>query len=215
MSSLGATEDARRGQKLVIGPWVHGGSPVSVSGEYNFGTRAGALALDLQGQILSHYDYWLKGEDNGFVDQPPVRIFVMGENVWRYENSWPLDRAANTRYYLRSGGRANTLNGDGALSLDSPNSEPPDVFAYNPLDPAPTRGGQLCCDPAFMAAGGVRPAPGGGAPRRACVLHAAVGARHGGHGACDCDAVRLELGQGHRLYRKAGWTFHPTATRAT
>ena len=153
MSSLGATEDARRGQKLVIGPWVHGGSPVSVSGEYNFGTRAGALALDLQGQILSHYDYWLKGEDNGFVDQPPVRIFVMGENVWRYENSWPLDRAANTRYYLRSGGRANTLNGDGALSLDSSNSEPPDVFAYNPLDPAPTRGGQLCCDPAFMAAG--------------------------------------------------------------
>ena len=153
MSSLGATEDARRGQKLVIGPWVHGGSPVSVSGEYNFGTRAGALALDLQGQILSHYDYWLKGEDNGFVDQPPVRIFVMGENVWRYEDSWPLDRAANTRYYLRSGGRANTLNGDGALSLDSSNSEPPDVFAYNPLDPAPTRGGQLCCDPAFMAAG--------------------------------------------------------------
>ena len=153
MSSLGATEDARRGQKLVIGPWVHGGSPMSVSGEYNFGTRAGALALDLQGQILSHYDYWLKGEDNGFVDQPPVRIFVMGENVWRYENSWPLDRAANTRYYLRSGGRANTLNGDGALSLDSSNSEPPDVFAYNPLDPAPTRGGQLCCDPAFMAAG--------------------------------------------------------------
>ena len=153
MSSLGATEDARRGQKLVIGPWVHGGSPMSVSGEYNFGTRASALALDLQGQILAHYDYWLKGEDNGFVDQPPVRIFVMGENVWRYEDSWPLDRAANTRYYLRSGGRANTLNGDGALSLDSPNSEPPDVFAYNPLDPAPTRGGQLCCDPAFMAAG--------------------------------------------------------------
>ena len=153
MSSLGATEDARRGQKLVIGPWVHGGSPVSVSGEYNFGTRAGALALDLQGQILSHYDYWLKGEDNGFVDQPPVRIFVMGENVWRYEDSWPLDRAEDTRFYLRSGGRANTLNGDGALSLDSPNSEPPDVFAYNPLDPAPTRGGQLCCDPAFMAAG--------------------------------------------------------------
>ena len=153
MSKLGATEDARRGQKLVIGPWIHGGSPASVSGDYNFGTRAAALALDLQGQILSHYDYWLKGEDNGFVDQPPVRVFVMGENVWRYEDSWPLDRAVDTRYYLRSGGKANTLNGDGALSQDSPNSEPPDVFAYNPLDPAPTRGGQLCCDPAFMASG--------------------------------------------------------------
>ena len=91
MSKMGATEDARRGQKLVIGPWIHGGSPASVSGEHNFGTRAAALALDLQGQILSHYDYWLKGEDNGFVDQPPVRIFVMGENVWRYEDGWPLE----------------------------------------------------------------------------------------------------------------------------
>ena len=153
MRAMGATEEARRGQKLVIGPWIHGGSPASVSGEYNFGTRAAAAALDLSGQILTHYDYWLKGEDNGFSEQKPVRIFVMGENVWRYENEWPLERAVETRYYLRSNGKANTFNGDGSLSLDTPNGEPPDVFVYNPLNPAPTRGGGLCCDPAFMASG--------------------------------------------------------------
>ena len=153
MRAMGATEEARRGQKLVIGPWIHGGSPASVSGEYNFGTRSAAAAMDLSGQILAHYDYWLKGEDNGFAEKKPVRVFVMGENVWRYEDEWPLDRAVETRYYLRSKGKANTLNGDGSLSLDTTSSEPPDVYVYNPLNPAPTRGGGLCCDPAFMASG--------------------------------------------------------------
>ena len=37
--------------------------------------------------------------------------------------------------------------------MDAPGNEPPDVYAYNPLDPAPTRGGGLCCDPAFMMSG--------------------------------------------------------------
>ena len=86
-------------------------------------------------------------------DEKPVRIFVMGENRWRMEDSWPLERAVTTNFYLHSGGRANTLNGDGSLSVDAPGHEPPDVFAYNPLDPAPTRGGGLCCDPAFMMSG--------------------------------------------------------------
>ena len=50
-------------------------------------------------------------------------------------------------------GGANTLNGDGVLSVDAPGNEPPDAYVYNPLDPAPTRGGGLCCDPAFMMSG--------------------------------------------------------------
>jgi hypothetical protein len=153
MRKLGATEDARRGQRLVIGPWVHGGSPGNVSGEYNYGTRASSLAIDLMGQMLRFYDQWLKGEDSGIMDEKPVRVFVMGENVWRYEDDWPLARAQETRYYLHSRGKANSLNGDGALSTETPSDEPPDVFVYNPLDPVPTRGGGLCCDPAFMMSG--------------------------------------------------------------
>ena len=116
MRENGATEDARRGQRLVIGPWVHGGSPTSVSGEYSFGTRSAAGALELQGQILKYYDRWLKDEDNGEGDEQPVQIFVMGENVWRSEAEWPLSRASQVKYYLHSGGRANTLDGDGSLS---------------------------------------------------------------------------------------------------
>ena len=153
MRKHGATDQARAGQKLVIGPWIHGGSPTSMAGDYNFGTRASALALNLQGSILAYYDHLLKGEDNGVMEESPVRVFVMGENAWRLEDEWPLERAENVRYHLGSGGRANTLNGDGVLSLEAPGDEAADVFLYNPIDPVPTRGGGLCCDPAFMASG--------------------------------------------------------------
>ena len=150
---MGATDLARSGQRLTIGPWIHGGAPLSVSGEYNFGTRAAAPAIDLMGEMLRYYDYVLLGEDNGFTDDKPVRIFVMGENVWRYEDEWPLARAENTKYYLHSRGQANSLNGDGALSTEEPGDEAPDVYVYNPLTPVPTVGGGLCCDPAFQANG--------------------------------------------------------------
>ena len=153
MSQNGATAAARSGQRLLLGPWIHGSSPIDVSGEYHFGTRSSSAAMDLPGVILRYYDYWLKGEDNGVADEKPVRIFVMGENVWRLEDRWPLSRAVVTNYYLHSGGKANSLNGDGRLDTDAPNHEQPDVYAYNPMDPVPTRGGGLCCDPAFMVSG--------------------------------------------------------------
>ncbi|MCH9009068.1 MAG: CocE/NonD family hydrolase [Chloroflexi bacterium] len=153
MREMGGTDLSRKGQRLTLGPWVHGGSPLSVSGLHNFGTRSSSLAQDLQGRMLRYYDYVLKGEDNGFLDDKPVRIFVMGEDVWRDEDEWPLSRAVDTKYHLRSGGNANTLNGDGRLSTESPNEESPDVYVYNPLLPVPTSGGGLCCDPGFMAAG--------------------------------------------------------------
>jgi putative CocE/NonD family hydrolase len=153
MRELGATEEARRGQRLVIGPWTHGGLSDTVSGEFNFGTRAAGTFQDLQGQLLRFYDYWLHGEDNGVPDDKPVTIFVMGENIWRSEDEWPLERAQVVDYYLHSEGKANTLNGDGRLSPEPPRREAPDVYVYNPIDPVPTRGGPLCCDLGFVPPG--------------------------------------------------------------
>ena len=153
MRETGATDDARQGQRLLIGPWVHGGQPTEISGEWSFGTRASAAAQDLQGQRLQFFDRWLKGENEGAGDEAPVRLFVMGENVWRDEDDWPLERAEAVRYYLHSRGKANTLNGDGWLSADQPGDEPPDVYVYNPIDPVPTRGGGLCCNLSFVTPG--------------------------------------------------------------
>src|SRR4030095_7930040 len=79
-------------------------------------------------------------------DEPPVKIFVMGENQWRFENEWPLARTKYTNYYLQSGGKANTLHGDGVLALEPPSSgAPTDTFTYDPANPVPTLRGNHCC----------------------------------------------------------------------
>ena len=112
-----------------------------------------SLAIDVDGIQLRWFDHWLKGIDTGLLEEPPVRIFVMVDDVWRTEEEWPLARAQSVHYYLHSGGKANSLNGDGGLSPEAPGREAPDAFLYNPADPVPTRGGPLCCNPFFAANG--------------------------------------------------------------
>ena len=153
MRQNGATEDARRGQRLLIGPWQHASRGTSLAGSHYFGLAADALAIDLDGIHFRWFDYWLKGIDNGIMDEPPVRIFVMGDNAWRTEEEWPLARARPTDYYLHSQGKSNSAAGNGLLSTQPPGEEPPDVFLYNPADPVPTHGGPLCCNPYFMSSG--------------------------------------------------------------
>lgn len=148
----GKTEVARSGKRLVIGPWIHGGGlrnnvPIGAAaptGATDFGPDA---AVDLDKVYLRWFDYWLKGIENGVKDEPPIKIFVMGENVWRYEREWPIARAQATKYYIASGGRANTLHGDGTLSTapPGPRSAPTDSYTYDPADPVPTLGGNSCC----------------------------------------------------------------------
>jgi hypothetical protein len=104
----------------------------------------------LHGQLLRYYDHWLKDEDNGVAEEKPVRLFVMGDNEWRSEETWPLSRASEINYYIHSDGRANTLNGDGKLTVDLPHNEPADVYVYNPIDPVPSIAGDICCDSAFL-----------------------------------------------------------------
>ena len=154
MREQGATEAARRGQKLLIGPWQHGGSRgPGIAGDHYFGLGSDPLAIDLDGVLLRWFDHWLKRDNTGIMDDPPVRIFVMGDNVWRDEQEWPLARAQSVNYYFHSQGQANSTNGNGTLSPQPPGDEPPDVFLYNPADPVPTRGGPLCCNAYFLAGG--------------------------------------------------------------
>lgn len=52
--------------------------------------------------VLRWYDHWLKGIDTGIMDEPPIKLFLMGANQWRYENEWPLSRTKRTEYFLRT-----------------------------------------------------------------------------------------------------------------
>jgi hypothetical protein len=132
------TPESRRAQKLLIGPWTHG-QFVPQAGELDFGEQAAVNLLDLQ---TRWFDHWLKGRDAGLLDEPPVRLFVMGANRWRDEQEWPLARTRYTPYYLHSDGHANTLTGDGSLSTERPGDEPADSYTYDPNDPVPSVGGK-------------------------------------------------------------------------
>ena len=152
MSSNGKTKIAREGQKLLIGPWVHGNNGI-LSGDYGFGTLSSRPSADLQGRALAYFDQWLKEDGPLKFNDNPVRIFVMGSNEWRDEDSWPLERAIDTPFFLHSKGGANSLLGDGILSQTSPDREIEDSFLYNPQFPVPTVGGGLCCDEVFTRSG--------------------------------------------------------------
>jgi putative CocE/NonD family hydrolase len=153
MRQHGGSAEARQYQQLLIGPWKHGLPLSSVSGDMAFGVMAESFAIDLEGVQLRWYDHWLKGIDNGVRHDAPVRLFVMGDNVWREEQEWPLARTQFTPYYLHSRGKANSRHGDGGLSPEEPGSEQPDRFLYDPRHPVPTRGGPLCCWPGALPQG--------------------------------------------------------------
>jgi hypothetical protein len=128
--------------RVVIGPWPHNMS-IKFPG-VDFGPQASAPVRNMQ---LEWMDHWLKGVESSLVSRPPVRIFVMGINVWRDEREWPLARSRMTPFYLKAKTAANTLSGAGELSRNRPGKEAPDLFVFSPRDPVPTRGGAVCCNP--------------------------------------------------------------------
>jgi len=135
-----------RPTKLLIGPWTHLQSQMPV-GELNFGFASQASFMNLQFDMdrlqLRWFDHWLKGIDTGMLAEPPISLFVMGANVWRNEQEWPLARAVATAYYLHA---------DGVLSAVEPaGSEPADRFVYDPANPVPTHGGALLMAPEYVA----------------------------------------------------------------
>jgi putative CocE/NonD family hydrolase len=131
MRREGGSDAARAGQRLLVGPWAHGSTygPFPDHGFDVFERRDAIDFLDVQ---LRFFERHLRGVDGAGEDEPPVRLFVMGENRWRDEDAWPLARARETPWFLRAGGR---------LEAEGPGPEPPDEYTYDPNDPAPTVGG--------------------------------------------------------------------------
>ncbi|GAA0379633.1 CocE/NonD family hydrolase [Bacillus horti] len=117
MRTQGASEHARNNQKLLMGPWTHQINTSAKIGDLDFGPDA---LIDLKGYQLRWFNHWLKQENNGIVDEAPVRLFVMGDNEWRDEEDWPLPQTQWTKYYIHSEGSANSRFGDGKLSTTVP-----------------------------------------------------------------------------------------------
>ncbi len=141
------TPEAAENQFAVIAPTLHcsfkSATEETVVGERNLGDAR--FAYD--SLVYGWFDYWLKEKDKDFIgNMPGVRYYTMGSNTWQTSDTWPPEGAEMVTYYLRSGGRANSVYGDGELSTRPPGPEDrPDSFTYDPAFPVPSYGGNVCC----------------------------------------------------------------------
>lgn len=149
ITAHGGSEAARTKSRLLVMIGGHAGGGPKI-GEVDFGKQS---VVDDNQLMLNWYDMLFKGEDSELAGEKPVKLFIMGRNTWREESAWPPPEAHPTAYYLHSAGRANSLDGDGALSTSALGPDAADHFTYDPANPVPTVGGPLCCDSQHLAPG--------------------------------------------------------------
>jgi putative CocE/NonD family hydrolase len=140
MKNEGATPEARKGARMIIGPWGHG--PSQSFGEVDFTPAALVEQFETE---LSFFDYHLKGIKNAIETDKPVRLFYMGANQWRSETDWPIPGTKYQELYLGNNGNANSVRGKGTLSFTKPTKTSTDTYQYDPQSPVPTTGGNNCC----------------------------------------------------------------------
>ncbi len=138
--------EIRDNQYLVIAPTLHcaytRASENTIVGERSVGDAR----LNYNEQIYSWFDLWLKEKQNDFKEKTPrVQYYTMGSNKWQASENWPPKKAKLTTYYLNSNGKANSSYGDGKLTTKKPKSDNPDSFTYDPMNPVPSYGGNVCC----------------------------------------------------------------------
>jgi putative CocE/NonD family hydrolase len=135
-------------QRLIVGPWNHGGMRAGVSriGEVEFGPDAAWGNAVYNPERLRWFDRWLKDLDTGVERDDPVRLFVMGGGAggrdrdgalrqggrWIRTTAWPPPDAAETEFLLASGGRL--------LGADSDIPEAMIAWTHDPDHPVPTVG---------------------------------------------------------------------------
>jgi hypothetical protein len=141
-----ARGEAANQQYAVIAPTLHCGykraTDHTIVGERDMGDAR----LDYDALTYGWFDYFLKGEENGILKKTPkVQYYTMGLNKWQNSDTWPPAGAEPMTFYLNSEGEANSLYGDGVLSTTRPVSNAADTFTYDPMNPVPSYGGNVCC----------------------------------------------------------------------
>jgi len=123
-------------QKLFMGAFGHG----ALQGDLEY--PGGGMITGSIDEQLRWWDYWLKGEDNGIMDEPPVSYYMMAsarkgsasdKNRLIQADFWPPQHE-KTRFYLQPGGAISTAppTADSAMA----------AYRFDPTNPVPTVGGQ-------------------------------------------------------------------------
>ena len=137
-----ASPEIAKNQYAVIAPVGHcaykRATDSTVVGERSMGdARYGYDSL-----VYSWFDHFLNGKDNHLLDTlPHVRYYTMGINKWQTSDTWPPKGAEPQTFYLAAGG---------GLGSKSQSTDKPDGFTYDPMNPVPTYGGNVCCEPGVI-----------------------------------------------------------------
>jgi putative CocE/NonD family hydrolase len=141
-------------QWMIIAPVAHCAYTRATENTIVGERSMGDARLDYAEIMYGFFDKVLKGESNTRVDKlPKVTYFTMGANKWQSADQWPPAGAQPMTFYLTSGGKANTLDGDGTLTVAPPPQDRPDRFAYDPMNPVRSLGGNVCCTGNAITAG--------------------------------------------------------------
>jgi uncharacterized protein len=141
-----ASGDVANQQWAVIAPVGHCGYKRATADTIVGERSMGDARLDYDEIVYAFFDRFLKGETSKRLQSlPKVTYYTMGINKWQTADTWPPAGAKPVTYFLSSGGKANTLYGDGALTTAAPGSDKPDSFTYDPMNPVLSYGGNVCC----------------------------------------------------------------------
>lgn len=136
----------RENQYLVIAPTLHCRYSRATENTIVGERSVGDARLNYDEQMFSWFDLWLKGKQNDFKSKVPrVQYYTMGSNQWQSSDTWPPEGVSMQTFYLQSKGQANSLYGDGKLLKTPPTSDNSDGFTYDPMNPVPSYGGNVCC----------------------------------------------------------------------
>jgi putative CocE/NonD family hydrolase len=143
-----AAERGSMSPRLLVGPWTHTTTFPNVVGDLDFGLASSGQFLNCRGDVTDYHLRWfdatLKGIEVTSGGEPPVEVFVMGENRWRGYEEWPVPGSREEKWYLRAGG---------VLSSEAPADDvgTSDEYEYDPKDPVPTIGGALLMPGVYRA----------------------------------------------------------------
>ena len=140
-----ADKDIADKQYAVIAPTLHCSYTRATENTIVGQRSMGDARLDYSKMTYDWFDHFLKGEPNDVLKRPKVQYFTMGSNKWQSSEQWPPVGAEPMKFYLASSGKANTGAGDGKLVTEPPAADMPDTFTYDPMNPVPSFGGNVCC----------------------------------------------------------------------
>ncbi|MFX1409419.1 MAG: CocE/NonD family hydrolase, partial [Promethearchaeota archaeon] len=135
-----ATGDAKKYSKMIIGSWAH-----AATGHPESKIRNSGMPRFFKEFLSIDWNrYWLMDDIKSFPDisQPAIKYWVMGKNIWRYTEEWPLKNLEYKKVYIHSNGNANSVKGDGIMNCNEQNDEPFDSYIFDPMNPVITKGGR-------------------------------------------------------------------------